>query len=86
VEQQTAKLSEIGSLVLCVATTLVDVPEQVSVTEVQGENTLVLELRVANSDVGKIIGKQGRMANAIRTILSGVSMKFKRRTVLEIIG
>ncbi|NDG83670.1 MAG: KH domain-containing protein [Proteobacteria bacterium] len=68
-----------------VAKTLVDLPDQVSVAEVQGENTTVIELRVAKTDIGKIIGKQGNTAKAIRTILLGAATKIKRRTVLEIV-
>jgi predicted RNA-binding protein YlqC (UPF0109 family) len=64
---------------------LVDHPEQVEVLEVEGEQILVLELKVAKEDIGKIIGKQGRTARAIRTILSAASGKTKKRTVLEII-
>jgi predicted RNA-binding protein YlqC (UPF0109 family) len=63
----------------------VDYPEQVSVNEVVGNQTSVLELKVAKEDLGKIIGKQGRTARAMRTILSAASAKIKKRTVLEII-
>ena len=72
-------------LVLQIARALVDKPEQVSVAEVQGNQTTVLELMVAKEDLGKVIGKQGRTAQAMRTILSAVSSKLKKRTVLEII-
>ncbi len=68
-----------------IAKALVDNPDQVHVTEIVGSQTSVLELRVAKEDLGKVIGKRGRSANAIRTILSGVSAKIKKRTVLEII-
>ena len=68
-----------------IAKALVDNPDQVHVTEIVGSQTSVLELRVAKEDLGKVIGKKGRSANAIRTILSGVSAKIKKRTVLEII-
>ncbi len=64
---------------------LVDYPEQVEVSEVQGEQTSVIELKVAKDDLGKIIGKQGRTARSIRTILSAASAKIKKRSVLEII-
>jgi len=64
---------------------LVDQPEMVSVTEIVGENTNVLELSVAKSDMGKVIGKQGRNAQAIRTILSAASGKTRKRYVLEIL-
>jgi hypothetical protein len=68
-----------------IAQALVDHPEQVNVTEVEGENTTVLELKVANEDIAKGIGKQGRTARAMRTILSAASAKIKKRTVLEIV-
>ena len=64
---------------------LVDHPEQVNVTEVEGNQTTVLELKVAKDDIGKVIGKQGRTARAMRTILSAASAKIKKRTVLEIV-
>lgn len=72
-------------LVTYIAKCLVDRPDQVSVAEVEGNQTTVLELTVAKEDLGKVIGKQGRTAQAIRTILSAVSSKVKKRTVLEII-
>ena len=72
-------------LIIRIAKALVDHPEQVEVLEVEGEQILVLELKVAKEDIGKIIGKQGRTARAIRTILSAASGKTKKRTVLEII-
>ncbi len=68
-----------------IAKMLVDLPDQVSVAEVIGENTTVIELRVAKTDIGKIIGKEGKTAKAIRTILLGAATKLKRRTVLEIV-
>ena len=68
-----------------VAKALVDQPDQVSVNEVDGEATTVLELRVAQQDLGKVIGKQGRTARAIRTILSAAGMKLRKRFVLEIL-
>ena len=72
-------------LIVHIAQSLVDQPDQVSVAEVHGNQTTVLELTVAKEDLGKIIGKRGRTAQAIRTILSAVSSKLKKRTVLEII-
>ncbi len=72
-------------LVEFVVKALVDLPEQVRVSEIHGEKTSVIELSVAKEDMGKVIGKQGRTAIAIRTILSNASMKARRRTVLEII-
>lgn len=68
-----------------IAKALVDNPDQVSVTEVEGEQTTVLELRVAPSDLGKVIGKQGRTARAIRTLLGAAGMKLRKRFVLEIL-
>ena len=64
---------------------LVDQPEQVSVTEIEGGHTVILEISVAKSDMGKVIGKQGRNAQAIRTILSAAAGKAKKRDVLEIV-
>ncbi len=64
---------------------LVDFSDQVDVKETHGENTTVIELKVAKEDLGKIIGKQGRTARAVRTILNGASTKLRRRTVLEIV-
>lgn len=72
-------------LINYIAQALVDHPEQVIVTEVEGNQTSVLELKVAKEDIGKVIGKQGRTARAMRTILSAASAKIKKRTVLEII-
>ena len=73
------------ALIEFVAKSLVDHPDQVEVKEVEGEQTTVLELKVAQDDLGKVIGKQGRMARALRTILSAASTKAKKRTVLEIL-
>lgn len=72
-------------LIRYIAQALVDNPEQVSVEEVEGNQTSVLELKVAKEDLGKVIGKQGRTARAMRTILSAASAKVKKRTVLEIL-
>jgi predicted RNA-binding protein YlqC (UPF0109 family) len=63
----------------------VDKPEEVFVTEIEGEQTSVIELKVAKEDLGKVIGKQGRTARAMRTILSAASTKINKRSVLEII-
>ncbi len=73
------------NLIYYIAQALVDNPEQVKVSEVEGNQTSVLELKVAKEDLGKVIGKQGRTARAMRTILSAASAKIKKRTVLEII-
>ena len=72
-------------LIKYIAQALVDNPDVVNVSEVVGEQTSVLELRVAKEDLGKVIGKQGRTAKAMRTILSAASTKVRKRTVLEII-
>ena len=64
---------------------LVDYPEQVTVTELEGSQTTVLELKVAKEDIGKVIGKQGRTARALRTILNAASAKMEKRAVLEIV-
>ena len=68
-----------------IAKALVDIPEEVSVREVSGEQVTVLELKVAQSDLGKVIGKQGRTARSIRTILGAAGMKLNRRFTLEIL-
>jgi hypothetical protein len=72
-------------LISYIAQALVDNPEQVAVNEVKGNQTSILELKVAKEDLGKVIGKQGRTAQAMRTIFSSASAKVKKRTVLEII-
>ena len=72
-------------LISYIARALVDNPDEVSITEVEGNQTSVLELKVAKEDLGKVIGKQGRTARAMRTILSAAYAKVKKRTVLEII-
>jgi len=72
-------------LVEYIAKSLVDNPDDVVVTEVEGEQTSVLELKVAKEDLGKVIGKQGRTARAMRTILGAASTKAKKRSVLEIL-
>jgi hypothetical protein len=72
-------------LVNRIAQALVDHPDQVQVTEAEGNQTTVLELKVAKEDLGKIIGKEGRNARAIRTILGAASAKLRKRTVLEIL-
>ena len=68
-----------------IAKSLVDNPGAVTVREIEGEQTTVLELRVAQEDLGKVIGKQGRTARSIRTILGAAGMKIKKRFVLEIL-
>jgi predicted RNA-binding protein YlqC (UPF0109 family) len=76
---------EMRTLVEEIAKVLVDAPDQVSVTPVDEEDGTVLELRVAENDLGKVIGKQGRTARSLRTILSAASMKFHERYSLEIV-
>lgn len=76
---------QVKGLVEDIARALVDVPDQVVVREVTGEQVTVLELRVAPGDLGKVIGKQGRTARSIRTLLGAVGMKLNRRFTLEIL-
>ena len=78
-------MSELRELIDYVSKALVDIPENVEVNEVEGEQTTVIELKVDKSDLGKVIGKQGRTARALRTILNAASTKLKKRSVLEII-
>ncbi len=72
-------------LITYIAKALVDKPEEVFVTEIEGEQTSVIELKVAKEDLGKVIGKQGRTARSIRTILGAASTKLRKRAVLEIL-
>jgi predicted RNA-binding protein YlqC (UPF0109 family) len=81
----TETAGDMRSLVEQIAQALVDAPTEVHVTEVEDGDATVLELRVAQSDLGKVIGKQGRTAKSIRTILGAASMKLKKRYTLEII-
>ena len=76
---------EIRQLVEEIAKSLVDTPDEVVVKEVAGDHATVLELRVAPSDLGKVIGKQGRTARAMRTLLGASGMKYNRRFSLEIL-
>lgn len=78
-------MEELRNLVEVMAKALVDYPDQVMVAEVEGEQTTVIELKVAKEDLGKIIGKEGRTARSLRTILSAVSTKLRKRSVLEIL-
>ena len=78
-------MSDLGDLVLQIGQSLVDNPEQVEVNEVEGQQTTVVELKVNGNDLGKIIGKQGRTAHALRTIVTAASSKVGKRTVLEIV-
>ena len=72
-------------LIEYIAKLLVDYPEEVEVYEVEGERTTILELKVAEEDLGKVIGKSGRTARAMRTILNASATKLNKRAVLEII-
>jgi predicted RNA-binding protein YlqC (UPF0109 family) len=72
-------------LIEFIAKSLVDNPDEVLVTETEGDHTSVIELKVSKNDLGKVIGKQGRTARAMRTILSAASAKIKKKAVLEII-
>lgn len=78
-------MSQLREFVEFMAKSIVDNPEEVQVTEVAGEKTTVIELRVASEDLGKVIGKQGRTAKAIRSILNAAAAKIKKRAVLEIL-
>ena len=77
--------SSLKEVVETVAKALVDHPEEVTVTQIDEDATVVLELRVAPQDLGKVIGKQGRTARAIRTLLRAAGMKLRKRFVLEIL-
>ena len=76
---------DMKELILKIAKALVDNPEEIKVHEVEGERTSIIELRVAQTDFGKIIGKKGRTAKSIRTILSAASAKNDKRCILEIV-
>ncbi len=78
-------MDRLKELVTFIAQSLVDSPEKVEVREITGEQTAVLELKVAQEDLGKIIGKQGKTAKAIRTILGAAAAKMRKRAVLEIL-
>lgn len=72
-------------LVEVIAKSLVDNPNEVHVNEIQGEQDLILELRVAPEDMGKVIGKQGRVAKAIRTVVKAAALNENQKVVVEII-
>ena len=72
-------------LILIIAQELVDHPEQVSVNKIESDNTVIIELTVAKSDIGKVLGKEGRTANAIRSILNAMAGKTRKRLMLEIV-
>ena len=77
--------SDMKELLEEIARSLVDRPDDVEVSEVSGEQTTILELRVSQDDLGKVIGRQGRTARAIRTILGAAGMKMRKHFVLEIL-
>ena len=74
-----------GELVEYIAKSLVDNPDEVSVNEIEGSQSIIIELKVAPDDMGKIIGKQGRIAKAIRTVVKAAAIKENKRVVVEII-
>ncbi|AKL95501.1 RNA-binding protein [Clostridium aceticum] len=74
-----------GQLVEIIAKALVDHPEEVTVTEVEGNQSIIVELKVAPEDMGKVIGKQGRIAKAIRTVVKAAATKDNKRVIVEII-
>jgi predicted RNA-binding protein YlqC (UPF0109 family) len=76
---------EMKALIELMAKSLVDKQEEVAVAEVEGERTAIFELRVAKSDIGKVVGKHGNTARAMRTILNAVGAKLEKRCVLEIL-
>jgi predicted RNA-binding protein YlqC (UPF0109 family) len=80
-----AEAHYVKELVEAIAKALVDIPDQVQVRAIEGEQLTVFELRVHKSDLGKVIGRQGRTAKAIRTILSALGMKLRKRFTLEIL-
>jgi uncharacterized protein len=77
--------SSLKEVIEAIAKALVDSPDEVAVREIEGEATTVLELKVSPQDLGKVIGKQGRTARAMRTLLRAAGMKLKKRFVLEIL-
>jgi len=78
-------MDQIKSLFLLIARSLIDAPDQVKVNVLEGDRTIVFELAVGNNDVGKVIGRQGKTANALRTIIAAAGNKVKKRCVLEVI-
>ncbi len=78
-------MNELKELIECIAKALVDNPEKVEVHEIAGEKSIIYELKVGEGDMGKVIGKEGRTANALRTIITAAAMKLGKRTVLEIL-
>ena len=84
-EEQAQVTSPLRELVHAIAVELVDHPEEVEVVEIPGDNNSIIELRVAKEDIGKVIGKEGRTAQSMRTILTAVSQKLGRRVHLDIV-
>jgi predicted RNA-binding protein YlqC (UPF0109 family) len=78
-------MKDLKDLVTYIVKALVDNQEKVDVTEIAGEKSIIYELRVGEGDLGKVIGKEGRTARAIRTIITAAAMKLGKRTVLEIL-
>jgi uncharacterized protein len=75
----------VKDLILYIAQGLLDQPENVEVNEIEGDQTTVLELKVASADLGKIIGRQGRTAKALRTVVNAAALKSGKRMILEIV-
>jgi predicted RNA-binding protein YlqC (UPF0109 family) len=78
-------MKDLKDLVTFIVKALVDNQEKVEVTEIAGEKSIIYELRVGEGDLGKVIGKEGRTARAVRTIITAAAMKLGKRTVLEIL-
>ncbi len=78
-------MSQLRDIVEITAKSLVDYPDKVAVQEIEGEKTVVIELRVDKADLGKVIGKGGRIARSLRTILSSMGRRMNKRVVLEIL-
>ena len=78
-------MQDLKDLVIYILKALVDNPEKVDVKEIAGDKSVIYELRVGEGDLGKIIGKQGRTAQAVRTVISAAAMKMGKRTLLEIL-
>lgn len=79
-------MDELRDLIAFIAKSLVDDPDSVSVRAMEGDRTIMLELSVARSDLGKVIGKEGRTARAMRTVLAATSARLQKRAMLEILG
>ena len=78
-------MTELKELVTYIVKALVDNPDKVVVTEIAGDKSSIYEIRVGEGDLGKVIGKEGRTAHAIRTIITAAAMKLGKRTVIEIL-